>query len=155
MTRFDDYLGDPVALLRVPGLSPTAQYAYAASVPAGTRLVFLAGACPLDSEGNTVGLGDIAAQARACLDNLTVALAAAGASLNSVAQTRVLVASSRQEDLVEAWNVVRERFGAHDAPSTLVGVAALGYTGQLVEIEAIAAVIDCTGCSTRTSPGPS
>lgn len=132
----------PVSLLRVPALSSVAQYAYASTVPAGTRLIFLAGACPLDAEGNTVGHGDVAAQASACLANLRTALAAAGATLGHVAQTRVLVASSSQADLVAAWNVVRAGFGEHDVPSTLIGVAALGYTGQLVEIEAVAAVAD-------------
>ena len=132
----------PVALLRVPELSSVAQYAYASTVPAGTRPLFLAGACPLDAEGATVGLGDIAAQAAACISNLRLALAAAGATLQNLAQTRVLVASSSQADLVEAWNVVREAFGTHDVPSTLMSVAALGYTGQLVEIEAVAAVAD-------------
>ena len=56
--------------------------------------------------------------------------------------TRVLVASSRQEDLVAAWEVVRDAFGQHDVPSTLMGVTVLGYTDQLVEIEAVAAVLD-------------
>jgi hypothetical protein len=55
---------------------------------------------------------------------------------------RVLVASSRRLDLGDSWHVVREAFGGHDAPSTLIGVAALGYEGQLVEIEAVAAVRD-------------
>jgi hypothetical protein len=36
--------------------------------------------------------------------------------------------------------VVAEAFGDHDAPSTLLGVAVLGYEGQLVEIEAVAFV---------------
>ena len=31
-------------------------------------------------------------------------------------------------------------FGDHEAPSTLLGVAVLGYPDQMVEIEAIAAV---------------
>ena len=52
----------------------------------------------------------------------------------------VYVASSRQEDLVEAWDVVRASFGEHDAPATLLGVAALGYDDQLVEVEAVAAL---------------
>jgi hypothetical protein len=39
---------------------------------------------------------------------------------------------------VAAWDVVSAVFGEHDAPSTLLGVAALGYAGQLVEIEAVA-----------------
>jgi hypothetical protein len=45
-------------------------------------------------------------------------------------------------DLVAAWTVVREAFGTHDVPSSLMGVTALGYADQLVEIEAVAAVID-------------
>ena len=52
------------------------------------------------------------------------------------------VASSDQADLVAAWEVVRDAFGDHDVPSTLIGVAALGYDHQLVEVEATAAVID-------------
>jgi enamine deaminase RidA (YjgF/YER057c/UK114 family) len=59
-----------------------------------------------------------------------------------VISTRVLVASADQSDLVSAWHVVRAFFGDHDAPSTLLGVTVLGYPDQLVEIEAVAAVID-------------
>lgn len=132
----------PVSLIRSPELAPVAQYAYAATVPSGVRLVFLAGSCPLDAEGATVGVGDYAAQAAACVENLRIALAAAGASLENVVQTRVLVASSSQADLVSAWEVVRDAFGEHDAPSTLLGVTVLGYTDQLVELEAVAAVAD-------------
>jgi enamine deaminase RidA (YjgF/YER057c/UK114 family) len=60
--------------------------------------------------------------------------------VRDVISTRVLVASARREDLVTAWQVVRDAFGDHDAPSTLIGVTVLGYAGQLVEIEAVAAV---------------
>jgi Endoribonuclease L-PSP len=70
------------------------------------------------------------------------ALADAGASLEDVLSTKVLVASARQEDLVAAWEVVRDSFGDHDVPSTLIGVTVLGYKDQLVEIEAVAAVLD-------------
>jgi len=73
---------------------------------------------------------------------MRTALADAGASLEDILSTRVLVASTRQEDLVAAWEVVRDSFGDHDVPSTLMGVTVLGYKDQLVEIEAIAAVLD-------------
>lgn len=56
--------------------------------------------------------------------------------------TRVLVASTERADLALAWDVVRAAFGDHDVPSTLMGVTVLGYEDPLVEIEAIAAVID-------------
>jgi hypothetical protein len=55
--------------------------------------------------------------------------------VEDVLSTRVLVASSRREDLVAAWGVIRDSFGSHDVPSTLIGVTVLGYQDQLVEIE--------------------
>jgi enamine deaminase RidA (YjgF/YER057c/UK114 family) len=131
-----------VQLIRSGALSDVAEYAYAASVPAGSRLVFLAGACPLDADGRTVAVGDVRGQAAQCVENLRTALDAAGAGIADLAQTRVLVASTRQADLVAAWEVVREAMGDHDVPSTLVGVTVLGYDDQLVEIEGIAAVAD-------------
>ena len=129
-----------VTLIRAPELAP-APYAYAATIPVDARLIFLAGACPLAADGAVVP-GGIAAQTAQALDNLEAALLAASATLTDVIATRVLVASTDQSQLVEAWNVVHERFGAHDVPSTLVGVTVLGYPGQLVEIEATAGVID-------------
>ena len=131
-----------VTLIRSADLSATAQYAYAATAPAEARLIFLAGACPLNLDGSTTGVGDYAAQAGKAMENLVIALEAAGARLEDVVSTRVLVASSTQSDLVDAWAVVREAFGPHDVPSTLMGVTVLGYSDQLVEIEAVAAVID-------------
>src|SRR5699024_10017959 len=53
---------------------------------------------------------------------------------------RVLVASSDRADLVAVWDVVRAAFGDHDVPATLLGVTVLGYPGQLVEVEAVAAL---------------
>ena len=131
-----------VRLIRAAELSDVAEYAYAATAPAGSRLIFLAGACPLDEAGATVAVGDYAGQAAQAIANLRTALAAAGADLTDVISTRVLVATTRQPDLVAAWQVVRDCFGDHDVPSTLVGVTVLGYDDQLVEIEAVAAVAD-------------
>jgi len=131
-----------VTLIRSATLSGVAEYAYAATAPAEARLIFLAGACPLNEDGSTAAVGDYAGQAAKAFENLRTALADAGASVDDVISTRVLVASSRQQDLVTAWEVVRDSFGAHDAPSTLFGVTVLGYTDQLVEIEAVAAVLD-------------
>lgn len=134
-------MSSAVQLIRSDRLAP-APYAYAATAPAGSRLVHLAGACPLDPNGTTAAVGDVAGQARICLENLEIALAAAGARLTDVLSTRVLVATHDRAELVAAWDVVAAQFGAHDVPSTLVGVAVLGYPDQLVEIEAVAAVAD-------------
>lgn len=132
-------MSNSVKLLRPASLADVA-YAYAASVASGRKLLFLAGACPLNPRGDTVAVGDYGAQAAQCIQNLRAALKEADASLHDVVNTRVLVASSRREDLVTAWEVVRDAFAPHAPPSTLLGVSVLGYDHQLVEVEAIAAI---------------
>jgi enamine deaminase RidA (YjgF/YER057c/UK114 family) len=124
-------------LVRPAGLDPSVPYAYAAVVGPGS-LVLTAGACPLDEAGEVVHHGDPGGQARQVMANLVVALEASGCELADVARTTVYVASSRRQDLVAAWQEVRAAFGDHDPPSTLLGVAVLGYPGQLVEVEAVA-----------------
>jgi enamine deaminase RidA (YjgF/YER057c/UK114 family) len=80
-----------------------------------------------------------AAVARRAVADLVAALAAAGCGIDDVVNTVVYVASGEREQLVAAWQVVAETFGDAGPPSTLLGVAALGYPGRLVEIEAVAA----------------
>ncbi|WP_341958100.1 Rid family hydrolase [Microbacterium sp. LWH13-1.2] len=134
-------MSSAVQLIRSADLA-AAPYAYAATAPSGSRLIFLAGACPLEDDGSTTAPGDYAAQAARCMETLREALRASGATLTDVISTRVLVASSSQQDLIAAWDVVHAAFGDHDAPSTLLGVTVLGYDHQLVEIEAVAAVAE-------------
>ena len=129
-----------VTLIRVPELA-AAPYAYASTIPASARLIFLAGACPIDADGVVIHPHDVAAQTRHCLENMAVALRAAGASVTDVVATRILVATTERNDLATAWKVVSEWFGDHDVPSTLLGVTVLGYDGQLVEVEATAGVV--------------
>jgi enamine deaminase RidA (YjgF/YER057c/UK114 family) len=131
-----------ITLIRSSSLSDVAEYAYAATAPAGSRMIFLAGACPLNEDGSTAAVGDYRGQAAKAFENMRIALSDAGADVEDVLSTRVLVATTRQEDLVAAWEVVRDSFGEHDVPSTLMGVTVLGYQDQLVELEAVAAVLD-------------
>jgi enamine deaminase RidA (YjgF/YER057c/UK114 family) len=112
-------------------------YDYARVAPTG-RLVFTAGACPLDEAGRVVAPGDLEAQTRQTLANLLAVLAEAGVGPESLLKTTVYVVFAEQSDLVRAWNVVANGLGAERPPSTLLGVSALGYPGQLVEIEAVA-----------------
>jgi enamine deaminase RidA (YjgF/YER057c/UK114 family) len=127
----------PAQLIRADGLFPGAPYAYAAVAPPGS-LVFTAGACPLDADGAVTAPGDYIQQAADAMANLVTALAAAGASLHNVLKTTVYVASADRCDLHRVWQVAATAFSEHHAPSTLLGVTTLGYTDQLVEIEAIA-----------------
>jgi enamine deaminase RidA (YjgF/YER057c/UK114 family) len=118
------------------GASPG--YSYVARARPGTS-IYTAGAVPLDRDGELVGVGDLHAQTVAVVDNLRVALTAAGADGDAVVKTTVYVVAREQGDLGEVWRVFSQTPLA-SAPSTLVGVTALGYEGQLVEIEAVAVI---------------
>ncbi|WP_234469678.1 RidA family protein [Streptomyces sp. MBT62] len=124
-----------------PSLFPPPTYSHATVVEAGTTLVFLAGAVPLDAGGKVVGEGDPVRQAEQVLANLGEQLRAVGSDLGHVVATDVYVVSSEPSVLSAVWEVV-EASGLSAGPhsSTLVGVACLGYTGQLVEITATAVV---------------
>jgi enamine deaminase RidA (YjgF/YER057c/UK114 family) len=142
-----------IEFVRPPTLTGSAPYAYAAVTDPG-RMTFTAGACPLDADGATVSVGDVAGQTRQVMANLVAALEGAGVGLDHVLKTTVYVATTVRSDLVAAWGVVREVFGDHDAPSTLVGVTVLGYPDQLVEVEAVA-VLDSWREPAPPHDGPS
>ncbi|MCG7210981.1 RidA family protein [Streptomyces arenae] len=127
-------------------LFPPPAYSHASVVEAGTRLAFLAGAVPLDAEGELVGAGDPVRQAGQVLANLEEQLRAVGAGMEHVVATDVYVVSGDTAVLSAVWEVV-EASGLSAGPhsSTLVGVACLGYSGQLVEITATAVVPEGAG----------
>lgn len=124
-----------------PALFPPPTYSHASVVEAGTKLAFLAGAVPLDEKGEVVGAGDPVRQAKQVVANLREQLLAVGSGLEHVVSTDVYVVSSEPSVLSAVWDVV-EASGLSAGPhsSTLLGVACLGYTGQLVEITATAVV---------------
>ena len=124
--------------LTVPDLFPPPGYAHAADAT-GARLILTAGAVPLDDRGTLVGPGDYARQTQRTIDNLVRQLSASGATAGDVLKTTVYVVARTQADLGAVWKVVQAS-GLAPAASTLLGVALLGYPGQLVEIEAVAAL---------------
>ncbi|MER5881685.1 RidA family protein [Streptomyces sp. NPDC060235] len=127
----------------VPTLFAPPVYAHASVVEAGTRLAFLAGSVPLDVDGKLVGPGDPVRQAVQVLANLDEQLRAVGSDMAHVVSTDVYVVSGETAALSAVWEVVQESglsVGPHS--STLLGVACLGYAGQLVEITATAVVPD-------------
>ena len=130
----------------VPTLFPPPAYSHASVVEAGTRLAFLAGSVPLSADGTLVGEGDPVRQARQVLANLEEQLTAVGSALDQVVTTDVYVVSGEPAVLSAVWDVV-EASGLSTGPHspTLIGVACLGYPGQLVEITATAAVPDAAG----------
>ena len=113
-------------------------YEYGAVVARGA-IVFTAGACPLDEAGELVAPGDHAAQAVAALGNLRAALARYRAGVEHLVRTTIYVVGDH-EALMRVWGVIADGLAPQRPPSTLLGVSLLGYRGQLVEIDGIAAL---------------
>ncbi len=123
------------------GLHATPGYHHVTVAGAGPT-AYLAGQCPLDRSGRLVGRGDIGAQVDQVVANALVALAAAGATPADVVRSRIYVASDATADLAAVWHrlMASELAPAFTSASTLLGVACLGFDGQLVEIDLTAAL---------------
>jgi len=108
------------------------------AVATGTRIVFVAGQVSEDVEGDLVGEGDFALQARTAFANVGRALAAAGAQPDQVARITIYVVAHRPELLPLISEARIAVFGDHRPADTLLGVATLAEPGYLIEVEAIA-----------------
>jgi enamine deaminase RidA (YjgF/YER057c/UK114 family) len=132
-----------VALERInpEGLASPETYTHVI-VATGSRMVFVAGQVAEDGEGNLVGPGDMAVQARQAFANVGRALAGAGARPDQVAKITIFVVDYRHEFLsaVEAGRVAL--FKDHKPVDALIGVKTLAHPGCLIEIEATAVVDD-------------
>ena len=102
------------------------------------NVVAVSGTAPIGPDGKTVGVGDVAAQARRCLEIVGQALSGAGASLSDVIRTRVLLARISDWEAVAA--VHGEVFAGIRPASTFLQIARLIDDEWLVEIEADAVV---------------
>ena len=103
-------------------------------------VVSVAGTAPLGPDGRTVSRGDVAAQARRCLEIIAAALEGAGAALRQVVRTRVLLI--RIEDWPVVASIHGEYFGSIRPACTVIEVSRFIDRDWLVEIEADAVVDD-------------
>lgn len=117
--------------------SPVGPYSNVVTSPSG-RLVFCAGQVALDADGNIVGEGDIVAQTRQVMENLRVALEAAGAGFPDV--VKIVNYITDVGEFSKMAGVRREYLREPYPTSTLVEVSALMYPELLIEIEAMAVV---------------
>jgi enamine deaminase RidA (YjgF/YER057c/UK114 family) len=122
------------------GLHPTPGYHHVTKVQAET-LIYLAGQCPLQPSGE-LAEGGLEGQTAQVIRNILTALESAGASPEDVVRTVIYVASPVREDLSAVWDQLNTSplAPAFTSASTLLGVAQLGFPGQLVEIDVTAAL---------------
>ncbi|MFI6101063.1 RidA family protein [Lentzea sp. NPDC051213] len=126
---------NPAELHEPPG------YHHVTIVEAG-RTAYLAGQCPIGPGGELVGRGDLAAQVDQVVSNALIALAAAGTDPRHVVRSVVYVVSTDGAALADVWRrLTGSAIGpAFTTASTLLGVAQLGFPGQLVEVDLTAAL---------------
>ena len=104
------------------------------------HIVAVAGTAPLGPDGNTVGAGDPAAQARRCFEISRLALEQLGASLQDVIRTRILL--TRIEDWRAVAEVHGEFFRDVRPVNTTVQVSRFIDPEWLIETEVDAVVAD-------------
>jgi reactive intermediate/imine deaminase len=118
-----------------PGLAWNQSFGFSQAVRAG-GLIFLAGQTPVDENAQLVGEGDIRAQTRQVFENMKTVLANAGSSLDDLVE--VVSYNTNMADLMAVAEVKAE-YLTKDFPAwTAIGVTALAFPGQLIEIKAVA-----------------
>ena len=124
------------------GWEPPSGYSNGVVVPAGARLVFVAGQIAWDADQSLVGRGDFAAQFRQALGNVIAVVEAAGGEPAHLASLTVFVKDKGAylASLKAVGTIWRELVGRHYPAMALVEVAELLEKGALVEIQAVAAI---------------
>ena len=126
-----------VQYLNPPPLSAPTGYTHVVQVHGG-RTIYIAGQVALDKSGNVVGKGDFAAQTTQVFENLKSALAAGGATFDSLVKVTTFVTDMSQ---MQTLRSIRAKYYGKNAPaSTLVQITKLANDDLMIEIEAIAVV---------------
>lgn len=102
------------------------------------NIVVVGGTAPIRAEGGTAAIGDVYGQTRRCLEIVAKALNDAGARLEDVTRTRIILTDiALWKDAARAH---AEVFGAIRPVTTLMQVTAFVDPDWLVEIEAEAVI---------------
>lgn len=121
-----------------PDRTPPVGYTHVTAAR-GQRIIHISGQAAYDADGNIVGRGDLKRQTETVYENLSSALAAAGAELSDVVKTTIYVVDYQPSDLAVIREVRFRFFGREKLPAnTLVGVQSLAAEGLMIEIEAVA-----------------
>lgn len=128
-----------ITRLQPAGLVVSPAFSHVAVVPPGATTIYLGGQNGVDEQGAVVS-DDVAEQSVRAIDNASIALEAAGASLADVVQWTVLIAEGA--DLGAAYGAIAPRLAGPGAPPLVTAsvVRALGVPGALIEVSAIAAL---------------
>lgn len=118
------------------------QYGFSQVVESGPgRMVFISGQVAWDEKLNIVGKNDLKIQTQKAIDNLKVAMASAGGSLDDIVMLRIYKVDYKKEDGPVINEILRENFGTSTPPaSSWLNVKGLANEEFLIEIEAQAVI---------------
>ncbi|MFD2206016.1 RidA family protein [Kiloniella antarctica] len=102
--------------------------------------ISVGGTAPVDRQGNTVGINDVAAQARQCFEVIKQALESAGSGLEDVVRTRLFLTNI--DDWKEAVEVRKEYFLDIRPVDTIMAVSGFVNREWLIEVEVDAVMAD-------------
>ena len=100
--------------------------------------ISIGGTAPVDADGNTIGLDDISAQTRQCIEVIKAALEQAGSGLHHVVRTRVILTDI--DNWKAAIDVRKEYFREIRPVDTIMAVDRFVNPEWLIEIEADAVI---------------
>ena len=102
--------------------------------------IAVGGTAPVDSEGKTVGVGDVHAQTKQCFEIIKTALENAGSGLHDIVRTRVILTNiDNWKEAIEA----RKEYCQDARPvDTMMAIERFVNPEWLVEIEVDAYVAD-------------
>lgn len=105
------------------------------TAPANARTVYISGQFSGNQDGEVQG-STVADQARIAIDNLRLAIEAAGARPEHVVKIQLLIVDHDESKLEAVIPLVTGLFGLHQPASTLIPVPRLALDGMLFEIDA-------------------
>lgn len=109
------------------------------TVQGDTKLVFIAGQTPSDENYDCVAPGDYKGQYIQVMENLDIAMRAAGATWDDVVYRRMFVRDV--DDFLKIfYDDDLPQYGDGRPPSTLIGVTRLSDPSFLIEIDLMAVV---------------
>lgn len=105
------------------------------------KLVFISDQVAWDNKLNIVGQNDLAMQTQKSIDNLKVAIEAAGGTLENIVMLRIYKVNYQKEDGPIINKILKDTFGIQNPPaSTWISVEGLANEEFMMEIEAQAVI---------------
>ncbi|MGN6871922.1 MAG: RidA family protein [Solirubrobacteraceae bacterium] len=123
-------------LINPPELFPPPGFSHVA-VASGQRFVFVAGQTAIAPDFSVIGEGDLAAQTRASMECVGIALRAAGAGWDDVVRRTIYTVAPTEFEVIT--RAIEEVTGdSPHPPQTILGVTGLALPQLMIEIEVTA-----------------